>query len=252
MLAKVLTSGASLPPGAQECPLADELWAAVSLELDYPRRFRVLDHCARCPSCAQDLACTREMWAQSQLVQQDLAEPKPRPWLSVVEQGEPRVESQPGPAFADASEEVLSLCGHRARRGKVLWTGGLSALAVAAMALIYVQRGESEPRSQHGAARYRGEIQESAARGERLQDSYRFRGGEFSWPKDRRATNYQVVIVDDRFQSVCTSRPVQTNRLRLSAGECSKARLDKAFYWRVRSTLQDGSKRDSPVHFVNP
>lgn len=252
MLAKVFTMGASLPPKAEECPRADELWAAVSRELEYPQRLRVLDHCARCPSCAQDLACTRELWAQSQMAEQSLGEPQPRLRLSLVEQGEAEPEASPQPPTTRADEKLRSLCEHRARRKGRLWAGGLGTLAVAALALLYLRRAEPENPSQGAAVRYRGESQDIGARSERARDSYRFRGGEFRWPADRRAKSYQVVIVDDRFQSVCTSRPVHTNRLRLVDGECSEARLDEAFYWRVRSTLQDGTLRDSPVHFVNP
>lgn len=46
-------------PPTSACPDAEQLWGALEGTLDLEARLAVLEHCARCPSCAEELRVTK-------------------------------------------------------------------------------------------------------------------------------------------------------------------------------------------------
>lgn len=228
-------------PGA-DCPSAEELWLACTLELDVKTRVKIIDHCISCPHCAQELRLTREMVAEHNelLLGAPANSTHPDlPRIRLADSGASAPLRVVGEASADLAEQEaqeeqsspISLSGWRRNLNKVAAGCGVLA-AAAALAFIVVK--DREPRSESGGA-WRGQEQQTQ------EASYRFSGKAFSWPAESKVEQYEVEIKSAaRGAGAKCVQTVPSNRLTVEALRCPGLSLTQPFFWRVRPITKQG------------
>lgn len=237
-------------PG-QDCPSAEELWMACTLELDVKARERIIDHCIVCPHCAQEMRLTREMVAEHNelmvaapanslspaVAKLCLAESDPVASLRVVSEA----PAEPANDLAQqAQSKVVSLGAWRSKLGKLTAAGGVLAVA-AALALIVVKQDKSPKR---GPGAWRGDDAQSQG------GNHRFSKKTFSWPAQAGVERYDLEI--QARGSVC-EQTVATNSFVFEPSACPEIDISRPFFWRVRPLTEQGQGKYSRYFSVtNP
>lgn len=276
-LASVFSQDFSADLPGEDCPTAEQLWLTCTLELEVEAREAIIDHCIKCPHCAQELRMTREMVAEyNELLvaaSANSVDETGMPRLSLAENGGLRplriVQDDPAEPANDEAfgsrEELISLGGWRRKLNKITAAGGVLAVA-AALAFIVVKKGSSGPgngadegarRDKQGANAWRGQDKPSsnALRGEgkegahrrgseakQSQDKqYRFTKNTLSWPATANAQKYELEIKGKGKPGKCF-QTVSSNSLVFDASLCPGLDLSKPFFWRVRAVTKQGQR----------
>lgn len=241
-LAQVFSQEFSTDLPGEDCPSAEELWMACTLELDLEARQKIIDHCIVCPHCAQEMRITREMVSEHN----ELMVGAPAnsvniqvPALSLAEMGQaaqlrivPDASAEPANDQAQtAQSKVVSLGSWRSKLNKV--TAGSGVLAVAAaLAFIVVKKGGADPESSGGA--WRG--QDSQGQGE----NHRFSQNTFSWPAQADVEHYELEIKSAKGSKFKCVQTVPTNQLTFDPSHCPELSISQPFFWRVRAVTKQG------------
>lgn len=242
-LARAFSQDFSADLPGEDCPSAEELWMACTLELDLEARTKIIDHCISCAHCAQEMRMTREMVAEhNELLLGAPANSLPveEPKLSLAEQGASIplriVEAEPAePANQGAQEEqdnLVSLGAWRRNLNKVTAACGVLA-AAAAVAFIVVK--ERNPGTERSAGAWRGQD----AHGEAI--NHRFLGNTFSWPAVADVEHYELEIkgTGQNSDNKCV-QTVQSNRFVFDPSLCPGLSVKRPFFWRVRPVTKQG------------
>lgn len=230
-------------PG-EDCPSAEELWMACTLELDLEARQRIIDHCIECPHCAQELRLTREMVTEHNefmvgapantlspaVAKLCLAESDPVASLRIVSEA----PAEPANDLAQQAQgsKVVSLGAWRSKLSKLTAAGGVLAVA-AALALIVVKQDESPKRS---VGPWRGDDAQSQG------GNHRFSKKTFSWPAQTGVERYELELHAGGSKCVQT---VATNQFAFEPSACPNIDISRPFFWRVRPLSEQGQGKFS-------
>lgn len=252
-LARAFVMGVRSPLATEPCPDADELWAALDPDLaPSQNRYRVLNHCARCPSCAQDLQVTKsfikdDQQSKLELLDRDEHPPATR-WPSVVRKETAR--SHRPMAHEQSEEPGASVTPLHQRKSWIAGAGVMGGLAIAAaLALVFLPNQE---RNQDHIT-YRGgspSMIELSAKdlqsGPPDVSQYHYRANHFTWPKSAMtAVSYTLTIVDAQFQARCSIENISRPEVRVNGENCPGFDPSQPFYWQVHTLLGGGKETRS-------
>lgn len=249
-LARAFLTGVRSPLATEPCPDADELWAALDPGVaPSQHRYRVLNHCARCPSCAQDLQVTQsfikdDQQSKMELLNLDEQLPATR-WPSVVRQEPAR--SQGPRAHKQSEEPSASVTPLHQRKSWIAGAGVCGGLALAAaLALVFLPSNE---RNQDQIT-YRGgpdSMIELSAKdlqsGPPDVSQYHYRANHFTWPKSTMSVaSYTLTIVDAKFQARCSIENLSRPEVQVTGENCPGFDPSLPFYWQVHTLLGGGKE----------
>lgn len=248
-LARALVMGVRSPLATEPCPDADALWAALDPSVAPSQsRYRVLNHCARCPSCAQDLQVTKSFIQDDQKSKMELSNlseqvPAIR-WPSVVRQEAVR-SHRPGP-HEQREETSTSVTQIHQKKSWIAGAGVFGGLALAAvLALVFLPKQELD----QDQITYRGGPSMIELSAQDLQSGppdvrqYHYRANHFTWPKSTAtAQSYTLTIVDAKFQARCSINRLSRPEVRVTAENCPGFDPSQPFYWQVHTLLRGGKE----------